>query len=221
MRSLIVILHVIENLLERAPIQKIFELRSAPLRIDRTVRRLPVLAIITSPLALKAFLVAVFDPKLRFLEMYRLDASIERPLDAGAEIFPIISSGAHVIDVAAMPMGIAIAIGLAFVGMIDAVVLARDVILVLAPRDASHQMNLIAVLAPRRRSITEGRADAIYDRHVGSQVGQTTPRLAGLEARAFEFLLRVSGERTFLDCKWRTVDDATGNAESAHDNHGP
>ena len=78
----IVSVDVIKHLLQRAAIEEILELSGAPLSVCGTVRRLPIFAVVISPLALEPFLVAVLHPKFRFLEMNRFDAGIERALHA-------------------------------------------------------------------------------------------------------------------------------------------
>src|ERR1019366_324344 len=81
-RAAVVVLHVIKYLLQGAPVEEILELGGAPLSIRRAMRRLPLLAVETAPLALEAFRVAAVHPELGFLEVDCLGAGVERALDA-------------------------------------------------------------------------------------------------------------------------------------------
>src|SRR5262245_49127804 len=80
------ILDEIKHLLQGAAIEEIFQLRSAPLGVDRTMRRLPLLTVIAFPFAFKTFLIAVLYPELGFFEVDRLRSSIQRPLNSHAQI---------------------------------------------------------------------------------------------------------------------------------------
>src|SRR5208282_6117395 len=106
------ILHIVEDLLKGTAVEKVLELGRPPLGVDGTVGRLPILAEITSPLALESLRVAAADPEFRLFEMDGLGAGVERPLDADAEILAVVRAGAHVVDIAAVTDLVAIPIGL-------------------------------------------------------------------------------------------------------------
>ena len=74
----------VTDLLQRAAVEKVFQLARAPAGVHGTVRRLPVLVIIIFPFALEPFRITGAIPKLRFLQMNRLGAGIERPLHTDA-----------------------------------------------------------------------------------------------------------------------------------------
>ena len=80
----VVVLHVVKHLLQGAPVEIILELGSAPLGVHRTVRRLPVLMVISAPLALEALRIAATHPELRLLQVDRLRARVQRALDPHA-----------------------------------------------------------------------------------------------------------------------------------------
>src|SRR5439155_9794471 len=136
------------------------ELRSPPLRIYGTMRRLPILAVINPPFASEPFLVAVLHPELRFLQVYRFGTGIQCPLNAHAQKFSIVRSRAHVVYVASVAVRGAVPVRLLLVLMVHAVEPALDVILVRAPGDASHDVNAVAVLAPGRAALGEVGRDA-------------------------------------------------------------
>src|ERR1051326_4605834 len=100
--SAIVLLDVVEDLLQRAAIKKVFQFRCPPLGIDRTVRRLPILVIIIAPFTLESFRVTGAPPEFRLFKRDVSAAALEPFLNANEKDPAVIRSRAHVIDVATM-----------------------------------------------------------------------------------------------------------------------
>ena len=58
--------------------------------------RLPIFPIIAPPLAFEAFLVAVLDPELRFLQVNGLSSRTQRSLNGDAQEFSVRSADAPI-----------------------------------------------------------------------------------------------------------------------------
>src|ERR1035441_1946564 len=152
------------------------------------MRRLPRVAVVTAPLALEAFRVAAVHPELGFLEVDCLGAGVERALDTLAEVFPVVGPGAHVINIAAVADLVPGTIRLGFILVVHAVKPAIEVILVIPPRDARHDVDAVAVVAPGLDAPRQAGVDTINEDHVGAQVGYSAPGRPGLEAGPFQAL---------------------------------
>ncbi len=163
--------------------------------IDGAVGRLPVFAVVLAPLAPEAFRVPAANPELGFLEVNGLGAGVEGALDADAQEPAEARPRAHIIDIAAVTDLVAVAIGLGFVLVVDAIEPAVEVVLVIAPGYARHDVDAVAAVAPRLDPLGQAGVDAVDDGHIRAQVAAAAPALAGLEAGALEVLLRVGGKR--------------------------
>lgn len=80
---------------------------------------------------------------------------------------------------------VAVAIGLRFIVVLCAVEAPIEIPAVIPPCGAGHQVNAIAMLAPRLDSFREPPIESVDDRHIGSQVGLIAVGVTGLEAGAF------------------------------------
>src|ERR1035441_3419786 len=109
----------------------------------------PRLAVVTAPLALEAFRVAAVHPELGFLEVDCLGAGVERALDALAEVFPVVGPGAHVINISAVACLLPVQNCLGLVLVVHAVEPAVEVILIVPPRNARHDVDAVAAIPPR------------------------------------------------------------------------
>lgn len=156
--------------------------------------RLPILEVVGAPRAFEALRVTATDPELGLFEVDGLDAGIEGALDADAQEPPVVLAGAHVVDVAAVADLSALSVGLGLVLVVDAVEAPVQIVLVVAPRHAGHDVNPVAAIPPRPDAPAEGRIDAVHNRHVRSQIAVRAPALTGLETGAFEPRQRVLGE---------------------------
>ena len=191
-RAVIVVLHVAKHLLQGAAVEEILQLGGAPLGIHGAMRRLPILAIATTPLALEALRVAAVHPELGLFEVDRLGAGIERALDALAKVFPVVGPGAHVIDIAAVTDLLPVPNRLGLVLVVDAVKPAVEVVLIRPPRDARHDVDAIAAVTPSLDALWQVGADAVAEGHIRTQIGDAAPRRRRLEASTFQVLLGVS-----------------------------
>src|ERR1043166_6852069 len=119
--------------------------------------RLPIFAIERLPFAFETFFVAGPHPELRFLEMNGVRAGLECALNADAEKFSEVRSGAHVENVGRKAPAVTDLVTgpfrLRFVLVIDAVEFALDIILVAAPGNSGHDVRAIAVFAPALEAI--------------------------------------------------------------------
>src|SRR6266567_5364179 len=156
---------------------------------------LPILPVVVAPLAFETFLVTVLDPELRFLQVDRFGACIERALDVCAQELSVVGARADVEHAATMPVRRAVAVRLLLILVIDSIEAALEIILVLAPGNTGHHMDAIAPIASGLDAIRQPRVDAVNDGNVRSKVGHVGVALAGLETSAFEPLLRVLRER--------------------------
>src|ERR1035438_5946543 len=181
----------------------------------------PRLAVVTAPLALEAFRVAAVHPELGFLEVDCLGAGVERALDALAEVFPVVGPGAHVINIAAVACLLPVQNGLGLVFVVHAVEPAVEVILIGSPRNAGHDVDAIAVVAPRLDALRQAGVDAVNEDYVGAQVGDGAPGRSRLEASAFQLLLRVSRKSNqTLRCKGRKGRQQNGPKQLCQAKHG-
>jgi hypothetical protein len=85
----------------------------------------------------------------------------------------------------------AVAVGLLLVFVVVAVEIAAQVILVIAPGDAGHQVDAVAVIAPGLDALRQGGIESIDNGDIRAQIAVGLPRRVGLEASAFQVLLRV------------------------------
>src|ERR1035438_5240539 len=105
------------------------------------MRRLPRLAIVTAPLALEALFIAAVHPELGLLQMDGFGTGVERALNPLAKILAIVRPGAHVIDIAAVADLVAGLVRLGLVFVVHAVEPAIEIILIVPPRDARHDVD--------------------------------------------------------------------------------
>ena len=131
--ALVIILHIGKDLLQRAAIEKVFQLGRAPLGINRDMRCLPGFAVVTLPFAFETFRVTTVHPELRLLQMDCFRARIQRALHADTKKLSIVRAGTHVIDIAAVAALAAVAHGLRLVFVIDSVKAAIEIVLVITP----------------------------------------------------------------------------------------
>src|SRR6185436_17509194 len=129
-----------------------------------------------APLTLEAFRVPAAHPELRFFEMHGFHACVERALHTHGQEFPEVRAGAHVIDIAAVTDLLAGAVGLRFILVIDTVEAAVEVILVIPPRNAGHQVNAITAVAPRLDALRQPGINSVNDGDVGTQIAGLAPR---------------------------------------------
>jgi len=115
----------------------------------------------------------------------RLGAGIERALDTDAKELPVIGARTHVIDITAVADLATLAISLGFVLVIDSIEAAVEIILILAPSDASHYVNAISVRPPGFHPCRQVGVDAVNDGHVRTQISLRTPGGPRLETGAF------------------------------------
>jgi hypothetical protein len=144
---------MIEDLLQCAAVQKVFQLRGAPLGVHGTVRRLPVFAVMRAPFALEPFRVSAAHPEFRLLQVNCFRARIQRALHAHAEEFSEVRSRRHVIHIAAVADLVPVPIRLRFVFVVYAIESPVQIILVIPPRDAGHHMNAIPAVPPRLEAL--------------------------------------------------------------------
>ena len=171
----------IEHLLQRPAVEKILQLRGAPLRVHRGIRRTPFLIVIRLPLPLEPFRITRPHPEFRLLQMNRLGSRVQRPLHPHAQIFAVVRPRRHVINVAAVADLVPRAIRLRLVLVVDAVEPPIKIILVLSPGNPGHHMNSIPLLAPPLDTIGEPRVNAIDNRHVRRQVNEPCVIVMGLK----------------------------------------
>ncbi len=86
------------------------------------------------------------------------------------------------------------AINLCLVLVINPVKAAIEIILVLAPGDASHDMDTVTTIAPGLNAGWQPGINSIDDRHIRTQVARGAPAVASLKAGALEDLLRFRRE---------------------------
>ena len=190
----VVVLHMAEHLLERPAVQEVFQLRRPPLAVHRLVRRLPWLVVEALPFPLEAFRVACPGPELGFLQMHCLHARIEASLHANAQVLAEVLRRAHVVHVAAVADLLAVAVGLRVVHVVRPVEPAVEIVLIMPPRDAGHQVHAVAAVPPALHAVRQRAVDAVHHGHVGPEVAQRAPGLRRLEAGALADRRRVLGE---------------------------
>src|SRR5262249_9757477 len=108
--------------------------------------------------------------------------------------FSVIRSGTHIINIAAMTMPRAGLVGLFLVFVIHAVETTVNVILVLSPGDAGHDMDAVSRVAPRANTFGQAGIDAIGDGDVRAEIAIGAESLAGLKASAFQFRRGIDGK---------------------------
>ena len=126
--------------------------------------------------------------------MDRLRARIQRALHAYAEKFAIVGAGAHVVHVAAVAALAPVADRLGFVLVIDAIEAAIEVVLIISPGNAGHDMDAIAMVAPGGDAVGQFLVNAVNDGHVRAQIIFFTPRRAGLKTGALQSLAGIGGK---------------------------
>src|SRR5690349_21079137 len=135
------------------------------------MRSLPVLTVKAAPFPLEAFGIAAADPELRLLQVDGLRPGVQGTLHTPAQELSVIGARAHIVNVASV---------------VDPVEPAVQVILVMAPGNAAHHVDPIAVLAPGLDPLGQFRIDAIDNCHIRTQVPVSTPALSGLKTGAFQ-----------------------------------
>src|SRR5262245_43959415 len=141
------------------------------------MRRLPILVVITFPLALEPLGIPAAHPKFGLFQVNCFRSGIKRPLNSHAQELPVICARAHIVDVSAMADLFPAPVGLRLILMIDAVESPVEIILVVAPGNSGHHMNAIAAIAPRLDSVRKFWIDAINDRDIRTKVSVWTPAL--------------------------------------------
>ena len=169
------------------------------------------------PLALEPLGVPAADPELGLLQMDRLRASVHRALHALAEELAKVLAGRHVIDVAAVRNHVAITVSLGLVDVPDTVEPAVEVVLVLAPGDAGHEVDDVSLGLPLGDPRGEPCVDPVADGDVGPELDLSIPPGMGLEAGPFELLARVGGSgRCILGaCRASQDDQRQGRGDQA------
>src|SRR6266702_3344856 len=97
-----------------------------------------------------------------------------------------------------------LSIGLSFVLVIDSVESAVEIILIMAPGNACHNVDSIAVLPPALNALGQAWINPINYSHIRAKVRRWTPRLTSLEAGAFKRLLRLGRKCQRWVCCMRT-----------------
>ncbi len=192
---LVVLLDRIEDLLEGAPIEVVLQPRCPPLGIHRPMGRDPLLAIELPPLATETLGVTAANPELGLLEVDGLGSGLEGALhphaEEPAEVFP----WAHVIHVAAVADLLAFPVGLGFVLVIDAVETPIQIVLVIAPGDAGHDVNPIAAIAPGVDPAGQAAIHSVDNCDIGPEVDSVVVSARGLEAGSFQDLAGIQRRR--------------------------
>ena len=104
-----------------------------------------------------------------------------RPLHAHGEELAVVFARTHVIDIAAMPDHVAVAIRLRLVYVVHAVEAPVQIVLILSPRHAGHYLGDIALRLPLRHAVADTGIYAIAHRHVGADLNGRVPFRAGLK----------------------------------------
>src|SRR5262249_26341052 len=122
----------------------------------------------------------------------------EGPSNTNTKEFSLIRAGTHIVNIAPMTYFLAFTVGLRLVFMINAIETCIQVILIMAPGNAGHNMNEITMLAPALNAFWQAGINSVNDRYIGTQIASRAPTLACLEARALKLLLGINWQRNIL-----------------------
>ena len=181
----------VEDLLQGSLIEMILQERGPILRFGRGVGRHPILLIIITPLALKPWAVTGSYPELGLFEVHRLHPGGDGPFDSLGQEIAVVDPRAHVVNIATVRDLLAVALRLRLVLMVRPVEPTIEIILVLAPRDAGHQVRDIPLRFPARDPVGEAGVDPVADRHVGPELQVGSPLRMGLKRGALAVLVRI------------------------------
>src|ERR1017187_2354712 len=134
------------------------------------MRCLPGFAVVGLPFAFETFRVTGVHPEFRLFKMDGFRARIERALHADAEKLSVVSPGAHVVNIAAVTALLSVRQSLRLVLVIDAVEAAIEIILIVAPRHAGHDMDAITMIAPSLNPVRQFCIYAIDNGYIRTQV---------------------------------------------------
>src|SRR5581483_1553493 len=164
------------------------------MRVHAAIGRLPILVVIGAPFALEAFGVAGAVPELRLFEVNGLGSVVQGALHTDAEILAVVCAGAHVIDIAAVADLVAIALGLRLVLMVDAVPASVEIVLIVAPSHAGHDVDAIGRIAPGFDARRERTVNTINQGDIAAEIADGRPGPGSLETGALGGLVGVGGE---------------------------
>ena len=125
-------------------------------------------------------------PELRFFEENSVDAGIDDRLDVTLlEVCQIVSGGDNIRHHSSVPNGVAMHRLLSLVEVPLAIPLACEVVLIIAPGNARHEVSGITPPAPRLNTLKEGHPTVVVcsidHNKVGTDVGDWLPRTCRLE----------------------------------------
>ena len=179
-------LGISEGLIEGAVIEVVLEFIGEIGVLGTLVLRSPGKAVVVLPLALEGLAVASPCPELRFLEEDGIDAFVYHGLDvAFLEISEVVLRGYNIRDESSVPDGVALHRLLPFVEVPLAVPFACEIVLIVAPGNACHEVRGITSLPPRLYTLAKGHTSVVVgsiDHHkVGANVCDWFPGSCSLE----------------------------------------
>ena len=181
-----ILLGIRESLIKSAIVEVVLEFVGEVGILCTLVLRPPGEAVVVQPLALEGLAVPCPRPELRLLEENGIYAGVYHRLDvAFLEISEVVPGGNDIRNEAAVPDGVALHRLLPFIEVPLAVPLTREIVLIVAPGYACHEVGGVASLPPRLHSLAEGHAAVVVgpiDHHeVGANVCDWLPRTRGLK----------------------------------------
>ena len=157
-----ILLGIRESLIESTIVEVVLEFIGEIGVLGTLVLRSPGKAVVVLPLALEGLAVASPCPELRFLEEDGIDACINHRLDVTfLEISEVVLGGNDIRNEAAVPDGVALHRLLPFIEVPLAVPFACEIVLIVAPGNACHEVRGITSLPPRLYTLAKGHASVI------------------------------------------------------------
>ncbi len=181
-----ILLGIRESLIESTIVEVVFEFVGEVGILRTLVLRPPREAVVVLPLALEGLAVTCPRPELWLLEENSIYAGVYHGLDVALlEVSEIVLGGNDIRNEAAVPDGVALHRLLPFIEVPLAVPLTREIVLIVAPGYACHEVGGVASLSPRLHSLVEGHAAIVVgsiDHHeVGANVCDWFPGSCSLE----------------------------------------
>ena len=181
-----ILLGIGESLIQRTIVEVILELVREIRVLGRLVLRTPREAVIFLPFALERLAVSASCPELGLLQEDGVDACIDDGTYMSLlEVFEIVLRRHDVGHPCAVPDGVARHRLLSLVHVLAPIPATCEVILILAPGDARHEVGGVATFSPRVHSLAECQSGpvvgAIHHHCIGPVIQGGTPGTAALE----------------------------------------
>ena len=183
---------------EAAGEQVLLELPGAEMRFGGAVRGLPRLTEEGLPFPLERFRIAGAGPELRLFEVDAFDAELDDRAEFLHQVLGEAERRDHVRDVGALTVQDrrSVARGLRVGPVVGAVPPSIQIVLIVAPGDAGHQVDAIAGLAPPGDALRRGVVEAVDHHEIGAQVDRFVVRRLLLEAGRLGVLVGVAVRHT-------------------------